>query len=35
MSKGFSTSVDFWLGLTLPELYAWTEAAKDTISDGR
>lgn len=33
MSKGFHTPVEFWLGLTLPELYAWTAAAKETASD--
>jgi hypothetical protein len=31
MSKAFNTPVGFWLGLTLSELYEWTEAAKETL----
>jgi hypothetical protein len=29
MSGNFHTSVEFWLGLTLPELFEWTSVAKE------
>lgn len=34
MSKGFNSPVEFWLGLTVPELYTWTEVAKEVMGDG-
>jgi hypothetical protein len=29
MSTNFHTPVEFWLGLTLPELYEWISVAKE------
>jgi hypothetical protein len=28
MSSGFHTPIDFWLELSVPDLYAWTMQAK-------
>jgi hypothetical protein len=33
MSKNFSTPVDFWLGLALPELYESTATVKEAAEE--
>ena len=33
MSEHYHTSIDYWLGLTIPEIYEWTMTAKELTEE--